>query len=148
MTRAPLLRGLSHIRPDAWTAPFWDAASKHVLVCQVCAVCGSPRMPPAPFCWSCQSQEHEWRTLPGTGTVYAYTTITYSTVPEITADDLPYSVVLVDLDSADGARLLGVLVADAAATDGGSCATGDRVRVVWDDVEPGVTIPRFELEPP
>jgi uncharacterized OB-fold protein len=141
MSESPrsLLRGLATVHADAWTQPFWDAAAEHRLVCQQCAKCQTFRMPPAAFCYKCRSQEAVWPELPGTGTVYSYTSVGYATAPEVRPEDLPYVVCVVELDGCDGCRLVGNLL-DIPA---GEVRIGERVRVSWDDAGNGVTVPRF-----
>ena len=134
-----LLHGLATVHADAWTQPFWDAAAEHRLVCQQCSNCQTFRMPPAPFCYKCRSQEAVWPELPGTGTVYTYTSVAYATAPEIAPEDLPYVVCVVELDGCDGCRLVGNLL-DVPAD---MVTIGQRVRVSWDDAADGVTVPRF-----
>jgi uncharacterized OB-fold protein len=129
---------LAEVRPSHYTAPFWAAAREHRLVCQRCAACGSFRMPPAPACWACTSVDDEWIELPGTGTVYTHSTISYSLTPEIRPEDLPYVVVVVALDGADDTKYVANLVGSPEPS------VGMRVRVGWHDVPAmGSTIPVF-----
>jgi uncharacterized OB-fold protein len=134
-----LLRGLAHLHADAHTQPFWDAAAQHRLVCQQCSNCQAFRMPPAAFCWRCRHPESHWVDLPGTGTVYSYTSVGYSTAPEIAAEDLPYVVCVVELDGCDGFRLVANLLGVAP----GDARVGQAVRVSWDDAAEGISVPRF-----
>jgi uncharacterized OB-fold protein len=99
-------------------------------------------MPPAKYCYVCRSDQYEFIDLPGTGSVYTYTTVNYATSKEIRPQDLPYVVGLIELDGTGGCRLVGNLFGiDPAEVD-----VGLRVRVVWDDAPTGVTIPRFILD--
>jgi uncharacterized OB-fold protein len=139
---APDAGGLSQLailHADSWTEGFWEAAKEHRLVCQQCSNCKTFRMPPAKYCYVCRSDQYEFIDLPGTGSVYTYTTVNYATSKEIRPQDLPYVVGLIELDGAGGCRLVGNLLGiDPAEVD-----VGLRVRVVWDDAPTGVTIPRF-----
>lgn len=139
MTR-PLLAGLATLHTSRSSAPFWEAARRHVLVAQQCDECETFRMPPAAFCWRCRSAADRWVELPGTGTVFTHTTITYATAPEVDPSDLPYTVLVVDLDDAPGCRLIANLL--GPIPDGE--LIGTRMQVRWDDVA-GVTLPRFEV---
>ena len=127
------------LAPDAWTQPFWDAAARHQLVCATCASCGLFRMPPAPFCSNCRSQDTKWTDLPGTGSVYTYTIVARAVVPQL-VDFVPYVIAVVTLDGTNGRRLVANIV-NARVAD---LRVGLNLRVVWDDVSESVTIPRFE----
>jgi uncharacterized protein len=137
-----MLENLAHVHPDQWTKPFWDATARHELVCQACLDCGSTRMPPTPFCWKCRSRNCEYRKLPGTGTVFTYSTTTFTASPStISKEELPYTVVVVELDGSDGCKLIGALVpSDSAAPE-----IGRSVEVRWQDTDEGAAIPRFQL---
>jgi uncharacterized OB-fold protein len=137
-----LLRGLANLHSDVWTQPFWDAAAEHRLVCQQCTSCQAFRMPPAAFCWRCRSPEAVFTELPGTGTVYSYTSVGYATAPEITPQDLPYVVCIVELDGCDGFRLVGNLLGVAPE----DVRIDEAVRVWFDDAADGISVPRFVLD--
>jgi uncharacterized protein len=139
-TRPPdaMPASLAELHADAWTAPFWEAAARHQLTCARCADCGEFRMPPSPFCYRCRSQRLEWPALPGTGTVYTFTIVRHAVIPD-TRSAVPYVLAVIELDGAPGCRLVANVV-DAAPED---VTIGLPVRVRWDDVASGVTIPRF-----
>lgn len=130
----------SDLHPDQWTLPYWEAAREHRLVAAKCASCGTFRTPPAPFCPGCRSQDIEWAELPGTGTIFSFTTIRHAVVEDM-RPYVPYSIAVVDLDEAPGGRYLGVLV----ETDLDTVAIGQRVEVVWDDIHENLTIPRYRV---
>lgn len=124
---------------DAWTAPFWEAASQGKLTVCRCGNCGQFRMPPTPFCSNCRSQEIDWTTLPGTGTLYTYTVVERAIMPEM-EDCIPYVPAVVELDGAPGIRLITNIV-DSALDD---IVAGARVGVLFDKVEGGA-VPRFRI---
>ena len=131
---------LTELHPDEWTAPFWAAAAAHRLVVPRCKDCSTFRMPPAPFCWNCQSQSVEWVELGGRGSVYSYTIARQPLVPALAAA-VPYVVALVDLDEAPGIRLvLTVVDADPESVD-----VGHPVEIVWEDYDGARAIPRARL---
>jgi uncharacterized protein len=133
---------LARIDPDRSTEVFWRAAHDHRFLCQRCESCGAYRMPPGPYCWRCTSGEHSWEEIPGTGSVYSYSVINYTLTSQISPDDLPYVVVVIELDRTDGTKFIGNLVGLGAL----DVSVGQRVCVYWDDIEePQVTIPRFKL---
>ena len=142
MTASPgtsfALPEIAALNPDTWTAPFWEAALEHRLVAPRCTACNAFRLPPAPFCWRCRKQEAEWVELTGEGTVYTFTITRRALIPQLEGC-IPYVVVVVDLDGAPGARLIGNLL----GSDPDTVHIGMRVRVQWDDVTDDTTIPRF-----
>jgi uncharacterized protein len=126
---------------DVWTKPFWDAARERRLVAPRCGVCGTFRMPPSPFCPSCQSQQIEWITLSGRGTVYSHSAVTRAIVPEM-EPCLPYITAVVELADAGGARL----VTNVIDVPIDAVRIGMPVRVAWDDLGNGVVVPRFRCD--
>ncbi len=130
---------LFKLSTNAWTAPFWAATARHVLLAARCAQCGSFRMPPTPFCPCCQSQKITWTPLSGQGEVYSYTIVERAIMPGMEAH-LPYVPAVITLDGAGGARLISNVVDLEVA----AIRIGMRVQVVWDDLPDGsVSVPRF-----
>jgi uncharacterized OB-fold protein len=120
------------------TLAWWQAAAEHRLLVQRCADCGHTHLPPGPLCPSCRSFNRTWQEVSGRGTVYTYTVVHRAYVPSL-ADKVPYVVIVVELEGSGGARLLSNLVdADASAV-----RVGLPVEAVWEDVAPGLAIPRF-----
>ena len=130
-----------HFAADTWSQPFWDAAAEHRLVAASCAKCGTFRTP-SPFCPECRSQEINWVTLPGTGSVYSYTIVARAIMPGM-EDCLPYVTAVIALDEGGGTRLISNVV-DTAIDQ---IKVDMKVRVVWDDDWGGVTVPRFIADP-
>ena len=126
---------------DQWSEPFWNACRDHRLVVPQCSECGLTRFPPGPFCPACRSQDITWLELPGTGTIYTYTVVSRSITPEMD-DSIPYAPAVVQLDGAEGRRLITCIV----NTPVERIEVGARVRVWWEDREDGVTVPRFVLD--
>jgi uncharacterized OB-fold protein len=129
---------LFSLNADVWTEPYWAAARALRLVCQRCAACGRFRMPPAPFCSACRSQSTEWVELPGTGSVYSFTVVRHTPIPEMRSS-LPYVIAVVALDGAPHARL----VTNIVECDPSAVAVDQRVRVVWDKLGNDVVVARF-----
>jgi len=134
--------GLYEIAPDAWTAPFWDAAKDHRLVAAQCGQCQTFRMPPTPFCPTCRSQDIKWTELSGRGTIYTFTVARHAVLP-VLKDVVPYVIAVVSLDGADDARLITNIV----GSDPDDIEIDAPVEVVWDDVSDEMTVPRFVLAP-
>lgn len=129
---------LAELHPDRWTEPFWRAAAERRLVCQRCANCKTFRMPPAAYCWKCQSQDDEWVPLRGKGTVYSYTVVHHAVSPAL-AEAVPYVVAIVELPDAEDIHLTTNIV----GCDPRDVRVGLPVEVAWDAVAEGVVIPRF-----
>ena len=130
---------LFKLSTNVWTAPYWQAAQRRVLVAACCAECGRFRMPPTPFCPQCQSQRIDWRTLSGLGTLYSYTVVERAILPGMQAH-LPYVPAVITLDDAGGVRLISNLV----EVDIERIQIGMPVRVVWDPQPDGsAVIARF-----
>lgn len=124
-------------RPSAESQPFWDAAREHRLMLQKCKACGKFRFPPSQRCVHCLSGDHEWTEVSGTGKVFSF--VTYHRLYHKGWDgELPYVVAVIELD--EGPRLVST-VANCKADD---VACDMKVKVVFDDVTPETTIPKFE----
>ena len=123
---------------DAETKPYWDWAKRHELRMQRCADCSTFRFPPGPMCPACQSVRDEWVAMRGTGTIYSWIVVHPPVLPAF-AGDAPYSVVLVQLDEQPTLRLVGQVV-DIPIDQ---LAAGIPVEVVFDDVTPEVTLPKW-----
>jgi uncharacterized protein len=123
---------------SAETVGWWEAAAAHRLVVQRCTDCGHTRHPPGPVCPHCRSLASVWFTLPGTGRVYTYTVVRQAFIPSL-QDKIPYVVIAVELDGADGVRIVSNLV-DAETKE---VAVGLPVEVVWEDMGPELAVPRF-----
>ena len=123
---------------SAETNGWWEEASKHRLVVQRCTACGQTRHPPGPVCPRCRSIEAEWSELPGTGTVFTFTVVRQAFIPSL-AENIPYVVVALDLDGAEGARMVSNLI----GIDPADITIGMPVEVVWEDMGPELALPRF-----
>jgi uncharacterized OB-fold protein len=126
------------LQPDRSTAPFWEAAAEHRLVCPRCTSCATYRFPPGPFCPRCRDQEVAWVEVDPHGDLYTYTVVHHAVLP-VLRDHVPYAVGLASLPGAGGVRLHGNLI-DVDADD---LRVGMPVQVVWADLGPGVTVPRL-----
>jgi hypothetical protein len=117
-------------------APFWEAARRRQLVVQRCRGCGAHRFPARSLCARCLGREAEWVPVGGRGTVFSFAVMHQVYHPGF-ADDVPYAVVVVELE--EGARLISNLV-DCPLD---AITIGMPVEVVFDDVTPEVTLPKF-----
>src|SRR5262249_14427208 len=125
---------------DAWTRPFWEAASRHRVAAPRCGEGGTFRMPPTPFFPRCRSPRVEWIELSGEGRLYSYSIVCRATFAEMESS-IPYVTAVVELPDAQGIRLITNIV----DTPLDRIRIGANVTVVFDDIGDGVTIPRFRL---
>ncbi len=123
-----LPEGIPVPRPsvDGLDAPFWESAARHELVAQKCRTCSRFQWGPEHICHRCLSFDLGWEPAPTSGVVYSWERVWHPTMPAL-ADSCPYVVVLVELDEADGIRMIGNLV---GAED---VAIGQRVQAVFED---------------
>ena len=125
-----------HITTNPDTEPFWQAAKEHRLTACQCASCGAFRLPPTAYCPVCSSKEKKWPTLPGTGTVFSYAICNKSPA---TGEDFVYVPVVVEIDGAGGARLVGNLTGCNAE----DVRIGMPVAVEWTDICDDWVLPNF-----
>jgi hypothetical protein len=123
-------------RIDEESKGFWEACQRHELYLQRCRACGTFRHSPRALCPACLSSDTEWVRSSGRGTVYTFT-VTYQNQAAGFRDELPYVLAYVELE--EGVRLLTNIV--GCAPD--AVRIGMPVEVVFDDVTPEVTLPRF-----
>jgi uncharacterized OB-fold protein len=126
--------------PDESSAPYWEAAARHILTVARCGQCGFLVLPPDVVCTACGSTAPAYTFVPvsGAGAVRSWTVVRQSFLPGF---DVPFVLVDVELDEQDGLRVIGRLL-DATAVD---LALGMRVRVAFEDLAPGTAVPAFEL---
>jgi uncharacterized OB-fold protein len=117
-------------------APFWDAARAGELRLQRCSSCGHVRHPIQALCPRCLSAEFDWALMSGRGSVFAKVVYHRAFHPAY-RDDVPYNVVIVQLD--EGPRMFSNVV----GVDSADVHVGDRVEVDFDRVDEELTVPRF-----
>jgi len=116
---------------------FYEYCKKHELRFQRCTDCGTWRHVPRDMCAQCGSFNWEWAKSAGKGTVFSWTTAMQPMLPQF-ADLVPYSPVVIEMD--EGVRLVSWLT-DVPPDD---LRLGLPVEVVFDDVTPEVTLPKFK----
>ena len=122
--------------PSELSPPFWESCRRHELVVQRCHSCAAFRFPPAPLCPECLSEATEWKRVSGRGRVFSFVVFRRVYHPAFEAD-LPYTVALVELD--EGPRLISNVV--GCPPEDVTCDMP--VEVVFEDVTPEVTLPKF-----
>ena len=120
---------------DEETGGFWQAATEHRLVVRACNACGATLHLPKSYCHHCGSWDVGWRDVRPTGSVYSWTVLHHSIHEAFPA---PCTVVLVQLDDDTSIRFIGHLPGTPELRDGMA------MRVRFEDLEPGVTIPQWE----
>jgi uncharacterized protein len=129
-------------QPDPVTKPFWESVKAHAMRVQRCGACGAFVFFPRALCPVCFSDALVWTPVSGRGVVHAFTIPHRHSSPAFQAD-LPYIVALVELE--EGPRLMTNLV--DVPPDPAQVRVGMPVEVVYDDVTPDVTLPRFRPAP-
>ena len=126
-------------RPNRLSRPYWDAAKEHKLVIQHCKTCGEKWMCPSNRCPECLNMDVEWIPVSGKGKLWSWV-IFHQLYYDGFRADLPYNVAYVELEEGPRARLCTNLVGDISKA---KCDAP--VEVVFDDVTPEITLPKFRL---
>ncbi len=98
--------------PDGLDKPYWEAAARHELVVQHCEHCGAYQWGPEWICHGCLELDPGWAPVSGRGRIYSYERVWHPVHPAL-RERGAYVVVLVELDDANGARMVGNLLGDA-----------------------------------
>jgi uncharacterized OB-fold protein len=122
--------------PKGDSAEFWAACNRGRLLLRSCDDCRHVFYYPRIHCPRCGSRRLGWVESRGEGTVFSFTDVQISFYGPAWESELPYTVLLVDLD--EGPRMLSRLVG------GGPAPIGARVRVDFVTVE-GQALPFFRL---
>ena len=118
------------------TRPFWEGAKKHELLLQKCRGCGKFYFYPRSICPHCLSDNTEWIKVSGRGKIYSFTVSHREGSPAF-KPDVPYNIAIIELE--EDVHMLSNIV---------ECRNEDisidmPVEVVFDDVTPEVTLPKF-----
>ena len=124
-------------RIDEESKGFWEACQRHELYLQRCGECGAFRYYPRALCPSCLSDRTEWVPSSGKGTIYTFTVV-YQNLAAGFRDELPYVLAYVELE--EGVRMLTNIVGCPPE----AVRIGMPVEVVFEDVTPAVTLPKFK----
>jgi len=116
--------------------PFWDACARHEFLVQRCAACGTVQHYPRGVCSACWSDTLQWKPSAGRGRVYTFT-VTHRTQARGFRDELPYVLAWIELE--EGVQVMSNIV----GVDPTKVAIGMPVRVTFDDVKDGLSIPKF-----
>jgi uncharacterized OB-fold protein len=119
---------------DPDTAGFFAAAAREELTLCACAACGAVLHLPRAYCAGCGSWDTIWRTVSGRGRLYSWTTVEHQAHR---AFPVPYTVVLVELDDAPEARLVGYLPGRP------ELEAGMPMQVWFEPVDDGIRLPQW-----
>ena len=116
--------------------PFWEAARRHEFVLPHCRACGHVWFPPYANCPRCLSPNREFKQASGSGKVWGVIEMVQPYIASF-QEDLPYNVVLVELD--EGPKMFSNIV--GVPTE--AIQVGMPVAVVFDDVTDEFSLPKF-----
>jgi uncharacterized protein len=94
---------------DLDNGAFWSGTEQGELNVKQCGACGRHHWPPRLGCPHCGSDQVNWVTVAPKGEVYSWVVVHRSQTPGFEGE-VPYAVVLVALDQAEGVRMVGNLV--------------------------------------
>lgn len=123
-------------RGEAYNGEFYQFCQQHELRFQRCKDCSTWRHMPRESCQSCGSFEWTWERSSGKGQLFSWTVIHRALHPGF-ADDVPYAAAVVELE--EGVRL----VSHVLDLSPEQLCIGMPVEVVFDDITPEVTLPKF-----
>ena len=124
---------------DPLTRQFWAAAREGRLEVPECTNCGYLQWPPERVCPQCQQTGRRWSEVPATGTRWSYAVYHRALDPAF-ADEIPYTVGLVELDGIDR-NMYGIMTGDESALK-----IGARVHGVFVPATDQVTFVRWEID--
>lgn len=89
---------------------YWEALGRGEFALPVCSGCKKVVWPANVRCGDCGSWDFDWPTRPALGGVYSWTRTWYPfDRTKERAEDVPYVTLLVEVDGANGARVIGML---------------------------------------
>ena len=127
-------------QPDNETQEYWDAANNKELRIPRCTDCQTYRWPPQKTCPVCYGENVEWVQVSGRGTLYTYV-IVHQAVLSQWREVAPYNVVQVSIEEAPNVIITG----NAIDIDNSELKVGLPMEVVFDQVTPEDTLPRWRL---
>ena len=123
--------------PDPVTRPFWDSVKAHAIQLQRCGACQRFVFYPRAVCPGCLGAL-TWTPVSGRGVVHGFT-IPHRHVNPAFGKGVPYVVALIELE--EGVRMLSNLIEVDPTPE--TVRVGMPVEIVYDDVTPEVTLPKF-----
>lgn len=137
-------------------AAYFAHCAEHRFHLQRCGACALLRYPPTTACPFCTAAQADWAAVEPRGTVHSYVEVQHAIQPAFKAC-LPYLVLLVELDTQrgqpgpdDALRVAGNLVLPdgrfAPPEVVRTVGIGTRVRMVYSDVAPGLSLPQWTID--
>jgi uncharacterized protein len=123
-------------KPVGLNAEFYAHCAAGELRFQRCKACATWRHPPRARCAACGSDEWVWALASGRGHVYTWT-VTHRPIDPGFADEVPYAVLVVEME--EGPRVVGNL-RDLAPSE---LTIGLAVEVVFEPVADNVALTQF-----
>ena len=123
---------------DGFAKDFYGFCKQRELRFQRCRDCRAWRHVPREMCPQCGSWNWDWEKSSGRGKIFTWTVVARPMHPAF-KDDCPYAAVVVEME--EGVRLLSQVTdcpPDRLTVDAA-------VQVVFEDVNPEIALPRFEL---
>ena len=111
------------------TQAYWDATAKGKLLVRHCTACGEKHHYPRSICPFCFSDDTQWLTAAGTGTIYSFSVMRRA--------ERPYVLAYVTLDEGP------TMMTNIAAEDFDKVAIGQKVRVSFEATDTGYKLPVF-----
>jgi uncharacterized protein len=141
---------------DVENTTYFRYCAAHDFRLQACEACGLLRYPPGTACPWCGGPGLRWVAVEGRGSVHSYTQVDHAIQPAFKAFT-PYVILLVDLDTQKGKptehealRIVGNLTtADGTMAPPElvrAVGIGTRVRMVFRDVAPGLSLPQWTID--
>ena len=119
------------------TKPYWDHCRRGQLLVQKCDSCGEYQFYPRGICANCWSNDIQWITSSGKGTVWTFA-VTYQNGTPGFAEDVPYVLALVELE--EGVRMFTNIV----ECDPRSVTIGMPVEVTFVQATNQISVPYFK----
>ena len=116
---------------------FWDGCKNRKLLYQKCKDCGEVIFYPKHVCPGCMSRNLEWKESRGKGKIHTFT-VTYEAAPPEFMGDMPYCLALITLD--EGFKMMSNII----DYDFEKMECDMPVEVVFQDVTPEITLPKFK----
>ena len=119
------------------TKPYWDHCQRGELLIQKCDSCEEYQFYPRGICANCWSNDIQWVTASGKGTVWTFT-VTYQNGTPGFAEEVPYVLALVELE--EGVRMFTNIV----DCDPRSVSIGMPVEVTFVRATDQISVPYFK----
>ncbi|MBX3498013.1 MAG: OB-fold domain-containing protein [Alphaproteobacteria bacterium] len=141
---------------DVENLEYFKHCAAHDFHLQRCDACGLLRYPPTTGCPFCAHAKSTWTRVEGKGAVHSYSEVHHA-IQQSFRQHTPYLILLVDLDTQKGkpTEHQALRVVGNLATPDGKLAPpdmvkrvgiGSRMRMVFADVAPGLSIPHWTID--